>query len=394
MKSPTRPRLVAYAAGGGLIAALLATSVWLFAQPQRAADPGRPQGAFAVPVEAQAVRVGVSRKEAEAIGTLRSWESVIIKPEVTGRIVKIAFEEGTIVKAGDLLVQLDAAEAEAEVLRAKAALEWAKETHERAAKLRRQGSGTAANLDKAQADLAAAQAALQLAEARLAKMRLVAPFDGMLGLRRVSVGALLVPGQEIVNLEQINPLKVDFKVPETLLASVRVGQVIRLTLDAMGQRGVDGTVYAIDPQLETGGRSIVLRARIANPDGVLRPGLFTRVVLTVEEKPDAIFVPEQSVLPNSDGTKSVYKAADGKAELVKVELGERIKGEVEVLSGLKSGDVVVTAGLPKLRPGAPICLLAGPPAPGAAPPPAPPGVAPCRPPGGAPEKKPAAPGGG
>jgi membrane fusion protein (multidrug efflux system) len=391
MTERSRPEIAAYAIGGALVVALIAGSVWLFAQPKSTAGPARPQGAFAVPIEAQPVRVGVRRKEAEAIGTLRSWESVVIKPEVTGRIVKIAFEEGTLVKAGDLLVQLDPAEAEAELLRAKAALEWAKETYERAAQLRRQGSGTAANLDRAQADLAAAQAAVQLAEARLAKMRLVAPFDGMLGLRKVSVGALLVPGQEIVNLEQINPLKLDFKVPETLLASVKVGQVIRLRL--LGRRRVDGTVYAIDPQLETGGRAIVLRARIANEDGVLRPGLFARVVLTIDEKPDALFVPEQSVLPGSDGSMSVFKVVDAKAQLAKVELGERIKGEVEIVSGLAPGDIVVTAGLPKLRPGAPVCLLAGPPAKDAKPEGLP-GLPLCQPPGAPAQRKPAAASGG
>ncbi|MCW5771050.1 MAG: efflux RND transporter periplasmic adaptor subunit, partial [Rhodospirillaceae bacterium] len=360
----TRRKFAAYAVGGGLIAVLVAASLWLLAQPKRTAGPGMRPGGFSVPVEAQAVRVGPSRREAEAIGTLRSWESVVIKPEITGRVVKIAFEEGAVVKAGDLLVQLDSAEAEAEVLRNRATLSLAKENYERARQLNQRGAGTMANLDRAQADLATAEASLKLAEAKLAKMKLVAPFDGVLGLRKVSVGALLIPGQEIVNLEQINPLKVDFKVPEILLAAVRVGQGIRLRVDAMGKAAVEGTVYAIDPQLETGGRSIVLRARIPNADGVLRPGLFVRVVLTIDDKPNAIFIPEQSILPASDGTMSVFKAVGGKAVMTKVEIGERIKGEVEILGGLKPGDVVVTAGLPKLRPGAGICLLVGRPAPG------------------------------
>jgi membrane fusion protein (multidrug efflux system) len=389
MAQRQRQKLAAYSVGGALMVALLAGSVWLFAQPKRTAGPGGPPGGFAVPVEAQLVRVGVSRKEAEAIGTLRSWESVVVKPEVTGRVATINFEEGTLVKAGQLLVELDTAEAEAELLRTKAALEWAKETFQRAQTLRRQGAGSAAALDKAQAEFAAAEASLKLAEAKLAKMRLTAPFDGVIGLRKVSVGALLVPGQEIVNLEQINPLKVDFKVPEMLLAAVKVGQVIRLRLDAMGSRAVDGTVYAIDPLLETGGRAIVLRARIPNPDSALRPGLFARVVLTIEEKPNALFVPEQAVLPGSDGSKSVFKAEGGKAVMTPVELGERIKGEVEVTAGLKPGDVVVTAGLPKLRPGVALCQLAAP----GKPPEALPGLPPCRPPGAPAEKKPAAGGG-
>ncbi len=395
MAELTRPKFAAYAVGGALMIALLAASVWLFAQPKRTAGPGGPPGGFAVPVEAQLVRVGLRRKEAEAIGTLRSWESIVVKPEVTGRIARIAFEEGTLVKAGQLLVELDTAEAEAEMLRTKAALELAKETHQRASRLRQQGAGSVAALDKAQAELASAEASLKLAEARLAKMRLVAPFDGVIGLRKVSVGALLVPGQEIVNLEQINPLKVDFKVPEMLLASVKVGQIIRLRLDAMASRPVDGTVYAIDPLLETGGRAIVLRARIPNPDGVLRPGLFARVVLTIEEKADALFVPEQSVLPGSDGSMSVFKAAEGKAMMVRVELGERVKGEVEIAAGLRQGDVVITAGLPKLRPGAAICLLAGPPnaKPSETKQAELPGLPACRPPGAPAEKKPAAGGG-
>lgn len=387
MAKPSRPRFAAYCVGGALIAALLAGSVWLFAQPNRTAGPGGPPGGFAVPVEAQLVRIGLRRREAEAIGTLRSWESVVVKPEVTGRIARFNFEEGTLVKAGQLLVELDTAEAEAELLRAKAALEWAKETYQRAQTLRRQGAGSVAALDKAQSEFAAAEASLKLAEARLAKMRLVAPFDGVIGLRKVSVGALLVPGQEIVNLEQINPLKVDFKVPEMLLASVKVGQTIRLSLDAMGSRSVEGTVYAIDPLLETGGRAIVLRARIPNPDGALRPGLFARVVLTIDEKHDAIFVPEQSVLPGSDGSKSVFKAVDGKAAMTRVELGERIKGEVEIVGGLKPGDVVVTAGLPKLRPGVAICNLAGAKPPEKAVPL--PGLPACRAPGAPPAGSPA-----
>jgi membrane fusion protein (multidrug efflux system) len=389
MAKLSRPKFAAYSVGGALIAALLAGSVWLFAQPNRTAGPGGPPGGFAVPVEAQVVRIGTRRREAEAIGTLRSWESIVVKPEVTGRIAKFNFEEGTLVKEGQVLVELDSAETEAEVQRARAALELAKEMYQRALTLRRGGAGSVAALDRAQADLSAAEATLKLAEARLAKTRLVAPFDGVVGLRKVSVGALLVPGQEIVNLEQINPLKVDFKVPEMLLAAVRVGQTIRLRLDAMGSRAVEGTVYAIDPLLETGGRAIVLRARIPNAEGALRPGLFARVVLTIEEKHDAIFVPEQSVLPGSDGSKSVFKAVDGKAAMTRVELGERIKGEVEVVSGLKAGDVVVTAGLPKLRPGVSVCQLAGPPAakPGDGKAPAAlPGLPACRPPGAPPAK--------
>ncbi len=391
-------KAVAYFVGLALIGGLGYGTYTYLTQTQQARGPGRPPGGFAVPIEAQLVKIDTARREAEAIGTLRSWESVVIRPEISGRIMKINFEEGRLVKKGDVLVELDRAEAEAEVLRAKAALELAKQNHERAAKLRQDGAGTAATLDRAQAELATAQAALMVAEAKLEKTRLVAPFDGVLGLRKASVGALLMPAAEIVNLEQIDQLKVDFRMPETLLASIKVGQSIRLRVDAMGNKAVAGTVYAIDPLLETGGRAIVIRARIPNPDSILRPGLFARVVLTIEERPNAVFVAEQAIVPASSGAVLLFKVVNAKPVLTPVELGERRKGEVEITRGLAAGDVVVTAGQLKLfgNPPPDVCLLpaggppGGPPsgtpptspsgAP-AGPPPGLPGLPVCRPPG-------------
>ncbi len=395
-----RGRFLAFGIGSALIALLVAASAWFLARPPLARAPGGPPPGFAIPVEAQPVRIGVARREAEAIGTLRSWESVVIRPEISGRVVKINFEEGQLANRGAVLVELDPAEAEAEVTRAKAAAELARQTYERARKLRQDGAGTAASLDRAQAELASAEAAVKLADARLEKTRLVAPFNGVLGLRKASIGALLMPGAEIVNLEQIDQLKVDFRVPERLLAAVKVDQTIRVAVDALGKKSVEGAVYAIDPQLETGGRSIVLRARIPNPDGVLRPGLFARVVLTLEQRHDAIFVPEQAILPGSDGTPFVFKAAGGKAAMTAVALGERLKGEVEIVRGLAAGDVVVTAGLLKLfgNPPPDVCLLptggataaptaGAPPGPGSAPTarpaePAPAALPACKPPPG------------
>ncbi|HEX6978687.1 MAG TPA: efflux RND transporter periplasmic adaptor subunit [Alphaproteobacteria bacterium] len=346
------------------------------AQPaaQAGAGPGAggPPGGFAMPVEAAPVRVGPSRQQVHAVGSLRSNESVTIRPEVAGRITRINFDEGQKVKRGQVLVQLDASVAQAELAQAQAALALARANYDRAEELARRGAGTQRALDEARARLRSDEAAVRLAEARLEKYTLVAPFDGVVGLRQVSIGDYVAAGTDMVNLEQIDPLKVDFRVPEIFLASVRPGQRISVAVDALPGREFGGEVYAIDPLVDAGGRSIVIRARIANPDDSLRPGLFARVTLTIDERAEALFVAEQSIVPVGD-QHFVFKVVDGQQAGSKVvaytpvKIGERRRGEVEIREGLRPGDVVVTAGLLKIRDGMPVQIVPGPSTPGAAP---------------------------
>jgi membrane fusion protein (multidrug efflux system) len=364
------------------VAAVLGGAWWQFmgtkAQPGGGPGAGGPPGGFAMPVEAAPVKVGTSRREVAAIGTLRSNESVTIRPEVVGRVIEIGFAEGQKVKKGQTLIRLDSSVQRAELVQVQAVLALARANFERADELVKRGAGTAKALDEARAKLRNDEAAVNLAQARLEKYALLAPFDGVAGLRKVSVGDYVGPGADVVNLEMINPLKVDFRVPELFLASVRTGQPIQLGLDAFPGRNFPGEVYAIDPLIDTAGRSIVIRARIANPDDLLRPGLFGRVSLTLAERENAVFVPEESLIPVGD-QQFVIKLFDPppgapfppgakQAKQVPVKLGARRKGEAEVIEGLVAGDTVVTAGVLKVRDGMPVQAMGRPPlaaAPGA-----------------------------
>lgn len=356
-----------------LVGAGIGGGYWyLMARPaQNAGAAGGPPAGFAMPVEAAPVRVGPSQRQIQAVGSLRSNESVVVRPELAGRIVQFNFDEGQKVRKGQLLVQLDATVPRAELVQMQAALSLAKSNYERAQELFKRNAGTERALDEARAKLRNDEAAVRLAEARLEKYALSAPFDGVIGLRKVSIGDFVNAGADLVNLEQIDPLKVDFRVPEVFLASLRVGQRIAVTVDALPGREFGGEVYAIDPLVDASGRAVVIRARIANPDDTLRPGLFARVSLVVDEKLEAVFVPEQSLVPVNDQL-FVFKVVDGPqggkvVAFTKVKLGERRKGEAEVVEGLKPGDVVVTAGLLKVRDGMPVQILPppGPPPPAA-----------------------------
>jgi membrane fusion protein (multidrug efflux system) len=355
-----------------LVGAGLGGAYWYFVmQPEQQAGAvgGAPAG-FAMPVEAAPVRVGPSQRQIQAVGSLRSNESVIVRPELAGRIVEINFIEGQKVRKGQVLVQLDSTVPRAELAQMQASLALARSNYERAQELFKRNAGTERALDEARFKLRNDEAAVKLAEARLDKYVLTAPFDGVIGLRKVSVGDFVNAGADLVNLEQIDPLKVDFRVPEVFLASLRVGQRIAVTVDALPGRDFAGEVYAIDPLVDANGRAVVIRARIANPEDMLRPGLFARVALVVDEKPEAVFVPEQSLVPVIDQL-FVFKVVDGPqggkvVAFTKVKLGERLKGEAEIVEGLKPGDVVVTAGLLKIRDGMPVQIMPPPGTPPAA----------------------------
>ncbi|MGE5146473.1 MAG: efflux RND transporter periplasmic adaptor subunit, partial [Candidatus Eiseniibacteriota bacterium] len=318
--------------------------------------PGGKPGGFAMAVEAKPVRVATATQDVAAIGTLRSFESVVIRPEVAGRIAVLDVPEGQPVNKGQVLVKLDGSVQQAELDQALAALALARANFQRADSLQKRGVGTPQAVDQARATLLTDEAAVELARAKLDKMEIRAPFAGVAGLRKVSIGDYLAPGTDIVNLEVIDRLKVDFRVPELLLASVRPGQNLTILVDAFAGRSFAGVVYAVDPLVDAAGRSILLRATIDNPDGMLRPGLFARVALVVESRPNAIFVPEAALVPVG-ANHFVFRIVDGKAAMTKIRIGPRTAGEVEVVEGLSPKDVVVTAGVLKIRDGMPVRVV-------------------------------------
>ena len=338
-----------------LLAAAVAGAALMAASPrasgQQAAAPAAPP---AVMVEAATVEAQPVADEIVVVGTLASNESVVIRPETAGRVSRINFEEGERVKKGQPLIALDASVQEAELKEAQAAAGVSRRNFGRAEELLKTGAGAVRMRDEASGKLQADEARVALMQAQLQKMTIAAPFDGVLGLRRVSLGAYVTPGQDIVNLENIDPIKVEFRVPETSLRLVREGQSIRVEVDAFPGESFTGEVYAIDPRIDAAGRSVAIRARIPNPDGKLRPGLFARVAL-VTAKRMSVMAPETAIVPRGS-EQYVYRVVDGKATLTRVTVGVRRDGLVELREGVKTGDTIVTAGQIKLRDGAAVAV--------------------------------------
>jgi membrane fusion protein (multidrug efflux system) len=322
--------------------------------PATAAPKGPGAGAPAgVAVVARPPAVVRLPQSITTVGSLRSDEAVIVRPEVAGRVAEIAFQEGQRVTKGQVLIRLDDSVQRADLERARANLTLSKSKYERAADLRAKGFISGQAKDEAENTLKVAQADAELAAARLAKTEIRAPFGGIIGLRSVSVGDYVKEGQDIVNLEEIDPLKADFRVPEVFLSQVKAGQVLQVTMDALPDRTWPGQVYAINPLVDANGRAIAIRAQVPNADGKLRPGMFARVRLLTSEARDSLMIPEESIFPVGDD-KFVYKVVDGRAMRQKVDIGLRREGQVEILGGLTAADTVVTDGIVKLRDGAPV----------------------------------------
>lgn len=319
---------------------------------QTATPPKKPP----VQVKAVAVRATQFAPVVTGVGGLIANESIIVRPEVAGRITALHFKEGQHVSRGALLVSLDAQETQAQVMGSDAEVNLAKQRHERAQELFKKNFISQQALDDSRDNLTQAQARREQSRARLAKTQLRAPFAGTLGLRQVSLGAVVQAGQDIVRLDDTNPLKLDFRVSESQLSKIRVGQQLEVKVDAFPDKTFSGTVYAIEPAVDEKSRSLLLRARVPNPSGVLRPGMFARVVLKVGGDANALVIPEQAVIPKGDKA-FVYRVVNDTAQLTPVVLGTRRPGEVAILSGLRAGEWVVSEGHQKLSPGAAVSVL-------------------------------------
>lgn len=334
--------------------------------PQTAAAggaPGRPGAAGPAgsgpaggpPLSVETARV-VSTSlalEATAVGSLRSNESVVLRPETAGRIAQINFRDGSAVRKGDLLLALDGATQAAELAQAQANLALARSNHQRTQDLFARKFVSRQALDNAEATLKVQEAALLLAQARFERTRIRAPFAGVVGIRSVSIGDYVKEGQDLVNLEDIGTLKIDFRLPESYLSQIRTGQRIEVTSDAAAGRQFSAVLDAINPLVEAGGRAISLRASLPNGEGLLRPGMFVRLRLILASRPNVLLVPEQAVIPDSKAPY-VYRVVDGKALRAAIVTGQRREAQVEIVEGLRQGDEVVTAGQLKLREGAPV----------------------------------------
>jgi len=297
------------------------------------------------PVAVLPVARGVS-----AVGNLRSQDSVMLRSEIAGRIREIGFSEGGRVQKGQILIRLDDAVTKAELQQAQANLSLARSQYQRAQELSAQGFISHQARDEASSQLQIQRAAVALAQARLDKTVITAPFDGLIGLRNLSVGDVVASGDELAPLESIDPLNVDFRIPEQYLGQVAVGATLAVQFDAFPGMTRQGEVKAMSPLVDVGGRSILLRASIPNTDGTLRPGLFARVQLRFSDG-QSMMVPEAALAP-SGRAQYVYRVRDSQVQRLEVQIGQRRDGWVEILSGLEPGAQVVVSGLQKVRDGA------------------------------------------
>ena len=304
-----------------------------------------------VTVESTVIQPSRLSSTVKAVGTVLADASALLRSEVPGQIVKLHFEDGQATSKGDPLFSIEATVLEAEANEAKANAVQSEAAYTRAKELIDDRLISATEFDAARANYNVSVARDLSARARLSKTVIRSPFDGFVGLRMINVGDYATIGQELVDVVQLDPLRVEFSVPETLLAQMKPGQQIDVAVGAYPDETFGGVITAIAPQIDVTGHSVAIRARLPNPELKLRPGLFAQVSVTLEVKTDALLVPEQAIWPIGQD-KTVFIIEDGKAVQKFVKLGQREPGRVEIISGIAAGDEVITAGQMKIFDGA------------------------------------------
>jgi membrane fusion protein (multidrug efflux system) len=316
---------------------------------------GAAEGAFSMPpmpVEVVQANIQKVADRFEAVGTIEAIEAITVVSEIDAAVVDLPFEEGSLLKAGDLVARLDDAQLAAEVARAEALRAQSRTTYDRVRTIVEQKAGAPQDLDDAAAALKVAEANLALAKARFAKTRITAPFDGMIGARRVSVGAFLRTGQPIAELANLDDIRVSFSAPEGFLARLSRGAEVTVSTPVHPGHQVKGTVIAIEPVLDAGTRNGRVVARVPNPGRKLLPGMSANVSAVLSERPNAITIPNEAVFANGNQSFVFVVKTDSTVARAAVTLGSQLADVVEVLQGLEPGTPVVRAGHQKLFDGA------------------------------------------
>jgi len=320
-----------------------------------AAAPEKP----ATPVIISEVRLDTFHDRVEALGTLRANESLELTATITDTVTSIHFEDGQRVKAGDVLIEMTSTEEHATLEEEKSTLAEAKKQLNRIQSLTQKGATTPTLLDERLRDYDTARARLQQVESRLRDRLILAPFSGVVGLRNISVGALVEPGDLITTLDDDSMMKLDFSVPAIHLDTLKTGLTIEATAPAFGKRIFTGKISSLNSRVDEATRSIVARAILANPETLLRPGMLMSVELLKNPR-KALVIPEEALLPmgKTNHVLLVNQTTDSATtEKREVQIGQRRPGEVEILSGLSEGDQVVIHGAQGARPGEPIKII-------------------------------------
>ena len=331
----------------GLVIGLVALSLGCQrAETKKEANPGT-SNIFSV--ETYQVQPTLFRETLNATGSLRANESVSLQSERIGFVREILFEEGRPVKKGDLLIKIDDSELRAQLQRAEAKLAIDQITEQRQRDLLQRKGISQAEYDAVLANWNIAKAEVELIKAQLAKTEIRAPFDGIVGLRQISLGSYVTSGQSIVSLQDIDSLKLDFSLPERYLNFLRIGQAITFRITGRAEK-FQGTVYAMEPMINMESRSIQVRALVPNPETRLLPGSFAEVEVMLDENKEALLIPAIALIPGLR-EQTVFIHNKGQVEVRKVEIGIRSTDKVQIVEGLSQGDEVITTGILQLRPG-------------------------------------------
>lgn len=333
---------------------LVATAILLVACGKGGDAPpagGPGSGPPAVPVEVTTAFTDTVIDAIVATGQIEAIQQIELRPDIEGRVVDLMFREGGRVAAGTPLVKIDDAELKAQVERARADRDLAKQSLERTRQLLADKAAAPADLERTEATARSSQASLDLLELRLARTVVRAPFAGVIGKRLVSLGDYVNSSSRLLSLQTVSPQRVVFSVPERYAGSLKLGQRVAFQVAALSSKSFAARVDFVDPVVTLPGRTITVKALADNGAGDLQPGMFIEARLATEVRGSAIIIPEEAVAPTS-GASWVWVLEGDKVNRREVELGVRSPGFVEVRKGIDLGDRVVVGGLDRLSPGA------------------------------------------
>lgn len=303
-----------------------------------------------VKVEGFIVQPSVLNQTVALSGTVKAFEETVLMPEVSGRVVAVNLPEGKFVKQGTLLVKIFDGDLQAQLRKAQIQLQLAEQTQKRQSELRKVEGVSQADFDQATLQVNSLKADIELIKVQIRKTEIQAPFDGIIGLRNVSVGAQISPSIAVAIIRKSDKLKIDFGVPEKYSRYIKPGLKVKFTLQG-SETAYDATVFASERGIEASTRNLKIRAIIDSRSDELIPGAYANVVLRLSEDHNAMLIPSQAIIPQ-ENKKNVIIASNGKAKFVAIKTGTRTSSRVEVLEGLKNGDTLVTTGLLFLKPDA------------------------------------------
>jgi membrane fusion protein, multidrug efflux system len=313
-----------------------------------------------MPVEVAPVVTQKVTDKFEGVGTIEALEAITVVAEIDAVVKSLPLREGGFMNRGDLIAQLDDVQLAAELSRAEALRAQSQATYDRVKAIVDQKAGAPQDLDDAAAALKVAQANLDLAKARIAKTRIVAPFPGVVGARRISVGSFLRAGQPITDLANIDEIRVIFSAPERFLSSLSQGAFVTVSSNAIGGHSQQGKIIVIEPMIDPVTRSARVVARVQNPGRKFHPGMSANISAVLSERPNALTIPNEAVFGSGDQSFVFVVKEDSTVTRVPLKLGTRSSDVVEVVAGLKAGMIVVRAGHQKLFEGGKVMPMAAP----------------------------------